>query len=118
MLPQYLNNAHVIKPNSSAFINRISVRFFLNGLYVREDTHKKSVLFSGQTTMVLPSLHQWLCGPCHFFFFFSYNSLKRILTVFFPNFLAKTAGFFFLNGFLLSGQGVFYPPYTHNGLTT
>ena len=37
---------------------------------LREDTHKKSGLVSGRTTKVLPSLHQWLSGPCHFFFFF------------------------------------------------
>ena len=50
---------------------------------VREDTHKKSVFFSG--------------GPLRFYvvhviFFQSYNSLKRILTTFFlSNFWAKKA---------------------------
>ena len=34
--------------------------------HIREDTHKK-VFFSGRTTKVLPSLHQWLSGTCHFF---------------------------------------------------
>ena len=32
---------------------------------LREDTHKKSVFFSGRNTTGLPSLHQWLSGPCH-----------------------------------------------------
>ena len=36
---------------------------------LREDTHKKNCFFfSGRTTKALPSLHQWLSGPCHFFF--------------------------------------------------
>ena len=30
---------------------------------IREDTHKKKVW----TTKVLPSLHQWISGPSHFF---------------------------------------------------
>ena len=37
---------------------------------LREDTYKKSGLFSGRNTKVLPSLHQWLSGPCHIFLFF------------------------------------------------
>ena len=57
-----------------------------NGYLFREDTHKKVFFFSGRTTKVLHSLHQWLGGPCHFFFF-SYNSLKRI-------FWAKKGNFF------------------------
>ena len=65
--------------------------------------------FSGRTTKVLPSLHQWLSGPCHFFFFFfqSYNSLKRILNfiLFFPIFGLKQPDFRKKSGFLLSGQG-------------
>ena len=55
---------------------------------LREDTHKKRGFFSGRTTKVLPSLHQWL-------FFLSYNSLKRILTNFFLHFWAKKDDFFF-----------------------
>ena len=34
---------------------------------LKEDTHKKS-FFSGRTTKLLPTLHQWLSGPYHFFF--------------------------------------------------
>ena len=30
----------------------------------RKNTHKKSGVFSGRTTKDLPSLHQWLSGPC------------------------------------------------------
>ena len=41
-------------------------------ILLREDAHKKNVFFSVQTTKALPSLHQWLSGPCHFFpLFFS-----------------------------------------------
>ena len=38
---------------------------------LREDTHKKSVFFSGRTSKVLPSLHQWHSGQCNFLFCFS-----------------------------------------------
>ena len=34
----------------------------------REDAHKKKCFFSGRTIKVLPSLHQWLSGPSHFFY--------------------------------------------------
>ena len=33
-------------------------------------THIKKVFFSGRTTKILHSQHEWLSGPCHFFFFF------------------------------------------------
>ena len=49
-------------------------------MHLREDTHKKSVFFSGRTTKVLSSLHHWVSAPCHFFLFL-------------PNLWAKTAGF-------------------------
>ena len=45
------------------------------------------------TTKVLPSLHQWLSGPCHFFFFFfspiiALNGFWQFF-LFFPNFGLK-----------------------------
>ena len=68
-------------------------------IWIREDTHKKSGIFSGRTTKVLPSIHQWLSGPCHFFsFFFSliiaWNGFWHIL--FFPIFGLKKANIFLL----------------------
>ena len=52
--------------------------------------HIKKRFFSGRTTKGLPSQHQWLSGPCHFFFGGgSYNSLKHI----FKFFWVKTDGF-------------------------
>ena len=90
----------------------------LEGLYIcilhqnrLGKTHK--CFFSGRTTKVLPSLHQWLSGPCHFFIFLSYNSLKRILTIFFffsPIFGLKQQEFRKKGVFLLSAQGGFTLP--------
>ena len=83
---------------------------------IREDTHKKSVFFSGRTTLMA----QWsmLSGRTYtnglvvhatlFFFSFLVLCLKQILTIFFlHNFWAKTAGFQRKSAFLLSGQGGF-----------
>ena len=50
---------------------------------IREDTHKKSVFFSGRTTQDLtppPLMVQWSMPLFFVLFFQSYNSLKRILT--------------------------------------
>ena len=64
-------------------------------LYRLGKTHIKNVFFYPPYT-----------SPCHFFFFFlSYNSLKRIF-LFLPNFFAETElGFSEKSVFLLSGQG-------------
>ena len=59
----------------SLFVVPIVTGFFsvlgmaIERFQVREDTHQKNFFFSGRTTKVLPSRHQWLSGPCHFFFF-------------------------------------------------
>ena len=37
----------------------------MNKYELSEDKHKKSVFYVCLTTKVLPSLHQWLSGPCH-----------------------------------------------------
>ena len=47
---------------------------------VREDTHKKKCFFSGRTTKDLTPPPKGLVVHATFFFFLSYNSLKRILT--------------------------------------
>ena len=60
----------------SLFVVPIVTGFFsvlgmaIERFQVREDTHKEKCFFSGRTTKVLPSLHYWLSGPCHFIFFF------------------------------------------------
>ena len=73
---------------------------------IREDTHKKMFFFSGRTTKDLPSIHQWLSGPCHFFFFLSYNGWNGFWQF-----------FLFLPNFWLVVRGV-YPPYTLSRPTT
>ena len=79
------------------FLHMTEYKIFLIKSFLWEDTHKKCDIFSGRTTKVLPSLHQWPSDPCHFFIIclLSYNSLKRFLTIFsfLPYFWANTAGF-------------------------
>ena len=62
---------------------------------VREDTHKKSVfLVVGPIRFYPPYTNGLVVHATFFSFFLSYNSLKRILTIFLflPKFWAKTAG--------------------------
>ena len=86
---------------------------------VREDTH----FCSGRTTKVLPSLHQWLSGPCHHLFFLLFLVLKWPETdfdnffFFFPIFGLKSRILEKKVGFWLVVRGV-YPPYIISGPTT
>jgi hypothetical protein len=63
---------HERLPNPSLF--RVNKHYiFFSGMFLaaplepEEEEPEYSRFFSGRTTKVLPSLHQWLCGPCHFF---------------------------------------------------
>ena len=82
----------------------------LNWLISKEEkTLTKSVYLSGRTTRVLPSLHQWLSGPCHFFLLFfsliiAWNAFDNFF-FFSPIFLLKQPEFRKKSGFLLRGQG-------------
>ena len=80
-------------------------------------THIKKWFFNGRTTKVLPSLHQWLSCPCHFFSFFSFiiawNGCRQF---------SFSSQFMGLNSLILEKKVVFclmvrgvYPPYTHSG---
>ena len=53
----------------------------------------KTHIKKGLTTKFLPSLHQWLSVPCHFFFslIMAWNGFWQFF-LFLPNFCAKTAG--------------------------
>ena len=79
-----VQNTMLLSQKASVIIYRHILRTFQPAVqYQLGKTHiKKWFFFSDQTIKVLPSLHQWLRGPCHFFFYQSYNSQKRILTIF------------------------------------
>ena len=80
-LLKYFNGyKEITKEHENYILNKTKCVPIAANMAIREDSHKKSVSFSGRTTKVLPSLHKWLSGPCHFFL--SYYSLKRILTIF------------------------------------
>ena len=85
----------------------IRVKKFLNYVILLGKTHiKKVFFFSGQTTKVLPSLHQWLSGG-------AWNGFNKKIS--FTNFWAKKAGFIDEKKVvfcLVAGGGV-YPPYTN-----
>ena len=92
-------------------------------LRIREDIQKKCIFLVVGPLRFYPPYTNGLVVQATFFSFFffqSYNSLKRILTIFLflSNFCAKTAGFQRkIVVFCLVVRGV-YPPYTLSGPTT